>query len=228
MRRRGRSTGSRSRVALVLALALALVSACGGGASSDAKATAKKPSASRRSVTTTTDPKASCKFIVAGTEKRTTPAPGDGVPYLLSATAAPTTCYDKVSFVFDPGDSSGLPPGYTVEYRKKPFGLPAGITTTAAGFKDAKAILYVEIKPASTEDDRNPKRPITTYLGNLRLQLKKMQHVTLVEWVQKLPDLTPEDQTDQQVVWLIGLDEKRPFTVDFANQPPRVNVLIMN
>jgi hypothetical protein len=29
-------------------------------------------------------------------------------------------------------------------------------------------------------------------------------------------------------VWLIGLDERRPFTVDAANHPPRVTVLVMN
>jgi hypothetical protein len=229
MQRRRVRSGPRRRASRGIAIALSMsliVVACGGG-SSDTK-TSERNSGKRRSTTQASDPTDACKFIVAGTEKRTTPAPGDGVPYLVSAVAEPTTCYDKVSFVFDEGDSSGLPPGYTVEYRKKPFDLPPEISTTTAGFKDANFVLYVEITPAATEDLRNPRRSVDTYLGNLRLALKKMQHVTIVEWVDKLPDLTPEDQTDQKVVWLIGLDEKRPFTVDFANQPPRVNVLIMN
>ena len=36
------------------------------------------------------------------------------------------------------------------------------------------------------------------------------------------------DVSQQRVVWLIGLDECRPFTVDAANQPPRVTIAIMN
>jgi hypothetical protein len=226
MRRRRRRTGTRCFVVLSLVLSLALA-ACAGDSGSAASSSNGR-SKSRRS-TTTTSPTNRCKFIVAGTDGRTRKAPGDGVPYLTSATAEATTCYDKVSFVFDPGGSSGLPPGYTVEYRKKPFGLPPGISTSTAGFKLAKFVLYVELMPAATKDVRNPRRPVDTYLGNLRLLLpKQIRHVNIVEWVDKLPDLTPEDQTDQKIVWLIGLDEKRPFTVDFASQPPRVNVLIMH
>jgi hypothetical protein len=59
-----------------------------------------------------------------------------------------------------------------------------------------------------------------------------------VEWVQKLPETLPSAATTttvagaaapvQRVVWLIGLDAKRPFTVDYASDPePHVNVLIM-
>jgi hypothetical protein len=241
MRRRLRCSHARVLVGRVLAvrvlmvvivLPLVVVAGCGGGSSD---ATASKDSGAKGNATKggsppkQPDPTDACQYIVAGTESRSTPAPGDGVPYLVSAVAEPTTCYDKVSFVFDEGDSSGLPPGYTVEYRKKPFDLPPGITTSTAGFKDAEFVLYVELMPAATEDVRNPRRSVDTYLGNLRLLLPdEIQHVTIVEWVDTLPDVTPEDQTDPKVVWLIGLDEKRPFTVDFASQPPRVNVLIMN
>jgi hypothetical protein len=36
------------------------------------------------------------------------------------------------------------------------------------------------------------------------------------------------DVSQQRVVWLIGLDTCRPFTVDAANHPPRVTIDIMN
>jgi hypothetical protein len=39
---------------------------------------------------------------------------------------------------------------------------------------------------------------------------------------------TPIDIAQQRVVWLIGLDSCRPFSVDSANNPPHINVLIMN
>jgi hypothetical protein len=163
---------------------------------------------------------------VAGTERRFTPFREDLV-YLQEAVAGPATCYDKVTFVYDPGDGPDLPPGYLVEYRKAPFGLE-GVPTSTAGFKEARAVLYVEVQPASATDARNPARPVQTYKGNLRLLLKDVEHVVIVEYLQKVPDLTPEDPSDDRIVWLIGLDEKRPFTVDAANQPPRINVLIMH
>jgi hypothetical protein len=231
---RHRTAAGPRRVAaltLVLSLSVSVLAAC-GGSSSDANASNEKQPDKRRSITANAaDPRDACEFIVAGTAKRSISAPGDGLPYLIDADAEPTPCYDKVTFLFDPGGGEDLPPGYTVEYRKKPFDLPPGISTSTAGFKDAKFVLYVEITPASTTDVRNPRVKKDTYLGNLRLLLPdEIEHVNIVEWVDEVDkvDPTPDDQTDGRIVWLIGLDEKRPFTVDFANQPPRVSVLIMH
>lgn len=141
-------------------------------------------------------------------------------------------------------------PAYTVEYREPPFGLliadPTkpqeqwkGVATSTAGFDDAKAVLYVEMSPAIAVSEF-PRRPELAYPAGLRLvfQQSAMHHLAIVEWVKNLPEgeqtpvttttvpgVTP---TPQRVVWLIGLDEKRPFTVDCANGPPsRINVLIM-
>jgi hypothetical protein len=178
-----------------------------------------------------------CRFIVAGIAKRfEKPEPNAIVQYLNNAVATPTACYDEVSFTFDKGDADGLQaPGYTVEYRKKPFGLLGAdgkpLNTSTGGFRPAKVVLYVEMTPAATKDLRNPGRPLDTYKGNLRLLLpKRIVHVNIVEWIQKLPpDATPTNFNDDKVVWLIGLDKKRPFTVDYATQPaPHINVLIMH
>jgi hypothetical protein len=133
-----------------------------------------------------------------------------------------------VSFVFDQGDApDGQPPAYFVEYREAPFGLldaeQKPINNSTAGCcagptADVEAVLFVLLAPAATTDVRNG-RSVDTYLGNLRLALEGMEHVLIVEWIQPErlpPDPTPENQNDNGVVWLIGLDEQRPFTVDFA------------
>ena len=82
-------------------------------------------------------------------------------------------------------------------------------------------MLYIEFTPAATTDGRNPGAFRDTYQGNLRLTFDAdaMHHTTIVEWIDRDPDVTPEIPTDNKVVWLIGLDEKRPFTVDAASQP---------
>jgi hypothetical protein len=212
---------------LFVALALVAMAACSGGGDStgsSAPGSGSKRGTARPSKRTIKGP--GCQFIVAGTEKRFTQALPDE-EFLQAATAEPTTCYDKITFVFDPGDGPDLPPGYTVEYRKAPFGYE-GVANSTAGFKEAKAVLAVEVQPASTTDARNPARPVETYKGNLRLGLQNMEHTVIVEWLSKIVDLTPDDHSDDKVVWLIGLDSKRPFTVDAANQPPRVSVLIMH
>ena len=57
------------------------------------------------------------------------------------------------------------------------------------------------------------------------------------EWVKTLPEgeqipvpttLPGVEPLPQRVVWLIGMDRKRPFTVDCLNgSPSRINILIM-
>ncbi len=257
-------------VLVVLVVTLATACSSGGG------------SASSGSTTTTTraskDDGNTCRFIVAATGRRFRQAPAD-LQYLQTATAEPTECYDKITFTFDHGDGPNLPPGYIVEYREPPF--IEGLRSSAEGFPDAKAILYVEFRPASTSDRRFAGRATQTYKGNLRLQFPSiapfsqggMGHTVIVEWLDKAPpslpeplvpqgtttttqaqksattttsappvastaptattttvppvEFVPNDPAVTRVVWLIGLDAKRPFTVDAANQPSRVSILIM-
>jgi len=252
---------------------LVLLAACSGGAgTSTTPATGSGTPDSRES----NGP--GCRYIVAGTEKRST-TPGEDLEFLTSAIAEPKTCYDKVTFEFDPADGPDLPPGYTVEYRKPPF--VEGVRTSTEGFKEAKYVLYVELRPVSTIDTRFSGRGITTYKGNLRLGLQGMEHAVIVEWLDTAPPSVPEssapsststttsrgtsppgtsprgssprasgsttsstvappappttsttlarnDPATSRVVWLIGLDSKRPFTVDASNQPPKISILIMH
>lgn len=211
----------RPRLALVAALAalLAVGTACTGGDESSA------PKRNADTAATRADEGPGCEHIVASDGRRFR-RPGTDLIYMVDAVAEPAVCYDKITFVFDPGDSPDMPPGYLVEYRKPPF--VEGINTTTEGFDEAKAYLYVEMQPTSTVDLRFAGSGRRTYRGNLRLSLdKKIEHTVIVEWLDKVEDLTPEDPTDDKIIWVIGLDEKRPFTVDSANQPPRISVLVM-
>ncbi len=247
MRTRARHKRSRALVGVATAvIALLAMAACG----SSQEATSSQTSRPTRDKSTNKTPDLGCRFIVASTLPRET-IPGDVTQFLLSAVAEPAPCYDKVTFTFDAGGGSDEPPGYLVEYRKKPF--LEGVSSSTAGFPDAKYVLYVEMRPASATDRRFAGRPRQTYAGNLRLALQDMKHTVMVEWLDKAPpalaDSTkkksaagattsssvpgevvaaPNDPDYSRVVWLIGLDKKRPFTVDAANNPPRVNVLVMN
>jgi hypothetical protein len=207
----------RPRVVVALACVLALGAACANDTSSNTAAPRKTEHRKN------TGP--GCEHIVASMGKRFR-RPSKNLIYMVDAVAEPTACYDKITFVFDPGDFPDLPPGYIVEYRKPPF--VEGITTTTEGFKQAKAVLYIEMQATSDVDRRFAGSGRQTYKGNQRLSLEGMKHTVIVEWVKDYEDTTPDDPTDDKLIWVIGLDKKVPFTVDSANQPPRVSVLVMH
>lgn len=210
-----------ARVVVLTCVVALLATACTSGSDSgNSSSTRKRPS------TSTTKPRdPGCRFIVAGEAKRQIP-PADHLEYLTDAVAQATECYDKITFSFDRGNGSDLPPGYTVEYQEGPFTEgPTNAPVETLG----TAFLLVTFQPVSESDGRLPGRAIKTYPGNLRLTLRDMKHVEIVRKLIEVPDSNPDDQiADNKIMWLIGLDVKRPFTVDAVNQPPRINVLIMN
>ena len=237
----------RALCALVAAV-LVTLAAC-SGESNDASASkerqrerreaAQRQRERRREQRKPRDP--GCRFLVTAEGKRTKEAP-PVLEYLSDAQAASSQCYDLVRFTFEPGDNNDLPPGYTVEYRKPPFFKD--FQSTAEVTDEVKAILYVEFSFVSTFDQRQAGPGRNTYGGNQRLGLTPccsgartvtsegedapdMHHTYMVEWLKDVEDPTPEVPTDDKVVWLIGLDRKRPFTVDASSAPPHVNILIM-
>jgi hypothetical protein len=244
---------TRSLVALVFVA----LSACSGG-SNDSQASGRRQGDDTPTPTGLTADDPGCRYIVAGQNSRAT-NPGGPTEWMTAAVAEPFACYDKISFTFNIDEEAPPPPespttvtcnpAYTVEYREPPFGLytepPSeanpdgrGVSTSTAGFDEAKAVLYVEMAPAMAVSEY-PRKPELAYPGNLRLTFQGMHHVVIVEWVQNLPEgqqsaatttttVAGVASTPSRVVWLIGLDEKRPFTVDCMNGPPsRINVLIM-
>jgi hypothetical protein len=217
---------SRLRFVALVATMTIIASACFGGGGGGATG-AKRGGGSSGGH----DP--GCQYVAASTLARKVPARVDKTEYLIAATAQNTVCYDQITFLFDPGDAANLPPSvapsvfppsYTVQYKQPPFapGLNKSSTESLSG---VHAILEVTLTQASGTDLR--KGGTQTYKGNLRLQLTGMQHTQIVELLAAFPQPSP-DPNASVMVWLIGLDSKRPFTTQSAIEPPRVSILIPN
>lgn len=213
VRRRRRTRGT---VAALLAVAALVAAGCSPttseGASAEDRA-AEAREATRR-LEAAQRKELGCKNVVMSEEDRST-APPEHLVLLTDAYAVGEPCWDKIVFTFEP-TGADMPPGYQVGYRKPPFteGPEGQFTVETLG----EAFLFVTFTPAASTDFSDESRPLQTYRGNLRLLLDGSIHHT--EIVRKLID------GDGTVMWLIGLDEKRPFTVDAANQPPRVSIYI--
>lgn len=156
-----------------------------------------------------------CKNVVMSDEERST-LPPEHLVLLTDAYAVAEPCWDKIVFTFEP-TGADMPPGYTVGYQKGPFveGDAGQFTVETLG----DAFLFVTFTPASQYDASDPGRILQMYPGNLRLSLTDMHHTEIVR-------LIKENDGENVVRWLIGLDTKRPFTVDAANNPPRVIVYV--
>ena len=202
---------ARARVVGLTVVLTFAAAACAGGGGATATRTSATSSASRGP---------GCRFIVASEAKRTTVPIINQTVFLDDASAVPTVCYDKITFTFAAGAGGDLPPAYSVQY--VPLNAPTVANTGTASLTGVKAVLEVVIRPATDSFAGT-----ATYKGNLRLALTPMNHTLIVEYLSNLPQPSP-DPNQSQVVWLIGLDEKRPFTTDAADSPPRVNVLVMN
>jgi hypothetical protein len=213
-------------VALVAALAI-VASACFGGGGGGSTGARRQGGSSNAG-----DP--GCQYVTASTLTRKVAPRIDRTEYLTDATATPTVCYDQITFLFDSGDATNLPPNaspdvfppsYTVQYKQPPFA--PGLKAAAESLSGVHAILEVILTPASGIDTR-PRGGGQTYKGNLRLQLPTgIRHTLIVELLDTFPQVSP-DPNQSVMVWLIGLDSKRPFTTQSSVQPPRVSILIPN
>jgi len=152
-----------------------------------------------------------CANVVMSEEKRVT-APPEHLVLLTDAYAVAEPCWDKIVFTFAP-TGADMPPGYDIGYEKGPFteGDAGQYTVETLG----DAFLFIKLTPASQTDGDGKQ----TYKGNLRLTLTDMHQTRIVRILKQIDG-------DDTVRWLIGLDTKRPFTVDAANNPPRVTVYI--
>ncbi|HSO95856.1 MAG TPA: hypothetical protein VLV81_07420 [Acidimicrobiia bacterium] len=213
-------------VALVSTLTIVAAACSGGGGGSGA-------SASKRQNRAVNSGGPGCQFVTGSTLTRKVAPRVDRTEYLNGATTQPTVCYDEITFVFDPGDATNLPPNvapkvfppsYTVEYKQPPF-APGLNRTAAESLTGVHAILEVILAPASGTDVRRGGSG-QTYRGNLRLQLPPgIQHTLIVQLLDTFPQPSP-DPNQSVMVWLIGLDAKRPFTTQSGIEPPRISILI--
>jgi len=200
-----RGVPARARLGALLVFVALVAAACGPGpgvtnqssgeeqAASAEQATKKLEQAERQDL--------GCNNIVTSRDKRVTPPPAHPV-LLIDAVAVAEPCWDKITFTFKP-TGANAPPGYTIEYRDPPFveGDEGQYNVETLG----NAFLYITFAPAS-ETDYTSAQPRQTYPGNLRLRLEDMHFTAIVRKIKDHPDGTQS--------WLIGLNEKRPFTVD--------------
>jgi hypothetical protein len=215
-----RGVAVRARLGVVLAVVILAAAACSPGVANQANGEERAAEAKQatKQLEQAEQQDLGCNNIVTSRDKRVT-APPEHMVLLTDAYAVAEPCWDRITFTFVPtGDN--MPPGYTIEYKDPPFveGDEGQYTVETLG----NAFLFITFAPAS-ETDFTSGRPKSTYPGNIRLRLEDMHQTKIVRKLIDNPDGTQS--------WLIGLDEKRPFTVDgvadSANRVSRVSVYIM-
>jgi hypothetical protein len=189
-----------------------LLGACGGSS---------RPSVSATPTTT----------VAADATTSTQPLPTTSLPCqpipmpLTPVTGAPTTqpvlltgvrtvsdsCVDHV--VFDFAGTHPDAPGYTVSYGSPPFAADAsGAHIAVAG----NAFITVRLAPAYGYD---PATYVRTYNGKTRIAGSGAKYVT---------EIVQTGDFEGVVNWVIGLSEKRPFTVQATGAPSRQLVVTVS
>lgn len=131
---------------------------------------------------------------------------------LTGVGAAPLDCRDEVTFDFR---STGIDtsPGYTVGYQSGPFRSGEGDEILKV---NGSAFLVVRFDRAAGADLSKPAAP-PTYTGPNTVTPDGMFHVLQIKRISDFEGV---------LVWVIGLDAKRPFTVDGSATPPKIVVTI--
>jgi len=189
-------------VALAIVIALAGV-ACGDGGGGEVR-TESTTTSSDVTTSTATTGTGSCTVPGADTSAKTATSAGE-VALLTAVRTGSQPCADRVVFDFD----AALPPGYVVEYQPGPFTFgESGEPLTVAG----RAFLVVRLEPAAGVDLTDVAAP-PTYTGPASITPSGLAHVAEIR---RLSDF------EAQMVWVIGLDDIRPFAVDTLTDPSRV------
>lgn len=204
-------------LSVLVGVSLLFVASCGGDENTtvDPAATTTTAAGSSTSVapTPTTDnlPTTSlpCQTIpVPGTPVKSPVAGGDA--YLTNVERQGDACRDHV--VFDFAAKSTDAPGYDVRYGTPPFRADgSGDVVPVAG----DAFVVVTVQPGYSFDfDTSTK----TYNGPNRITPPDANHVV---------EIVRVSDFEGALVWVIGLDSKRPFTVQATGTPaPQLVVTI--
>jgi hypothetical protein len=148
-----------------------------------------------------------CQRVPAPKTPVTSVAPA-GAVFLTKVEEVGDECVDHV--VFELTSKDAQPPGYTVTYGTPPFARPgSGEPVAVAG----RAFVLVTISPGYGFDFEAGK---ATYTGPQRITLPGTNHVR---------ELVQIGDYEGTLTWAIGLDSKRPFTVQ-ATVSPRVQLAV--
>ena len=153
--------------------------------------------------TTTTGP---CTLTGASTDAKTGTGP-DTLSLHTDVRTGLQRCADRVVFEFQ----DDAAPAYTVEYRSGPFTFgESGLPITIQG----SSFIVVTFPYASGVDLNQPTAP-QTYTGPESIVPTGLTHV---REVRRLEDF------EAVLVWVIGVDTTRPFSVGALTEPPRVYI----
>ena len=197
------------RAVIVGCSAALLLAACGG---------------SKGAVTTTTTSSGASTSVSSSggsttttVELPTTSLPCQPIPIPTTPVTSPTTakaslltdvqqqgdgCVDHV--IFDFTGKGTDPPGYTITYGEPPFvGDGSGSQIAVAGV----AFVVVKVKPGYGFDFETGK---PTYTGPKNVPVKNLTHVKAI---------VETGDFEGVLTWVIGLDAKRPFSVQATGTP---------
>ncbi len=195
-----------------MALALALVvTACGDDDTTtantdEAAAAGGSSSTSSTAESTTTSTAATPDACTGGRLDPVATPPSQETAYLVDASV---TDGCVVSFTFRDGTPA---PGYDVAYDPGPFQFGEGQTLEVEG----SAFLLVRMTFASTTEFADDGSFTTVYDGPDVLE-SSSPPVTEVAF---------EDDFENEMRWVIGLGEERPFSVSTSESPPTITVAI--
>jgi hypothetical protein len=116
-------------------------------------------------------------------------------------------CVDHV--VFSVTSKSGNPPGYRITYGTPPFTQDASGAPVAVR---GNAFVVVRVQPAYGYDFENGR---ATYTGPKRIAPGDANHVT---------EIVETGDFEGVLTWVIGLDAKRPFTVEATSDQLAVSI----
>jgi hypothetical protein len=199
-------------VLAVLATSALVVAGCNGdgdgrvAANSAASTTASLAGGVTTTGGPTTTPGGPCLPGATTDAKQQVARPAPPVALLTDVRTGGHGCYDRVTF-----ELKGAMPGYTVEYRNGPFFRGESTQATAV---PGSAFLVVRLSPAAGVDLSQPSAP-ATYTGPRSIVpagAGPMRSVVNIE------------DFEANLVWVIGLDTVRPFTVGTLSGPTRVFV----
>jgi hypothetical protein len=201
------------RIVGALAVIVVLAAACDRGSSGDAT-DSTNPAADSTDAPLVVP---GCNTTGVETFPRRSPRGGSQIAFLTAVDVTEEGCLDVIVFEFEePGVGAGLPPGYIVEYQPGPFTVGEGDDAQEYDIAGS-AFLVVTLQNASRTIVSETPGQQATYGGPTDFVpggLNQLQEMLLVV---DAPD---------QLQWVIGLGEERPFLVDAAARPPRVTVKI--
>jgi len=200
------------RISVLAAVLTVMLAACGGSAHPSVQAGPTTIVAANATTSTLPLPTTSlpCQPIPMPSTPVTNPVPSQPV-LLTGVRVVSDSCVDHV--VFDFKGTHPDVPGYSVNYGSPPFAADAsGAKVSVAG----KAFITVHIAPAYGYD---PATYVRTYNGKTRIAGSGAKYVT---------ELVETGDFEGVVNWVIGLNEKRPFTVEATGAPARQLVVTVS